>query len=97
MDAFIVLRHAVSFLCVCQVGSTSADFQPDERDPEVELVLTENDYTLKMWPYKFKAVRQSTTLHHWLSPHLLSKEEQRATSCSCVQQQLDSRACTLTS
>lgn len=41
-----------------QVGSTSADFQPDERDPEVELVLTENDYTLKMWPYKFKAVRR---------------------------------------
>jgi len=39
------------------VGSTSADLQPDEKDPEVELVLTENDYTLKMWPYKFKAVR----------------------------------------
>lgn len=39
-----------------QVASTSADYQPDERDPEVELVLTENDYTLKMWPYKFKAV-----------------------------------------
>jgi hypothetical protein len=40
-----------------QVGSTSADLQPDERDPEVELVLSENDYTLKMFPYKFKAVR----------------------------------------
>lgn len=24
---------------------------------QVELVLTESDYTLKMWPYKFKAVR----------------------------------------
>jgi Aldose 1-epimerase len=44
------------------VASTSADLQPDERDPEVELVLTENDYTLKMWPHKFKAV-YTITLH----------------------------------
>lgn len=44
-------------LLVSQVASTSADYQPDERDPEVELVLTESDYTLKMWPHKFKAVR----------------------------------------
>lgn len=44
------------------IGSTSADFQPDERDPEVELVLTENDYTSKMWPHKFKAV-YSVSLH----------------------------------
>jgi glucose-6-phosphate 1-epimerase len=43
-----------------QVASTSADFQPDERDPEVELVLTESDYTLKMWPHKFKAVSCKT-------------------------------------
>ena len=46
-------------LLLLQVASTSADFQPDERDPEVELVLTENDYTLKMWPYKFKAVSEA--------------------------------------
>eukprot|EP00879_Flechtneria_rotunda_P032118 GHRR01035275.1.p1 GENE.GHRR01035275.1~~GHRR01035275.1.p1 ORF type:complete len:238 (+),score=80.98 GHRR01035275.1:77-790(+) len=45
-----------------EVASTSADLQPDERDPEVELVLTENDYTLKMWPHKFKAV-YTVTLH----------------------------------
>jgi glucose-6-phosphate 1-epimerase len=44
-----------------QVASTSADFQPDERDPEVELVLTESDYTLKMWPHKFKAVSRTQT------------------------------------
>ncbi|KAF8070973.1 putative glucose-6-phosphate 1-epimerase [Scenedesmus sp. PABB004] len=44
------------------VASTSADLQPDERDPEVELVLTENDYTLAMWPHKFKAV-YTVTLH----------------------------------
>lgn len=53
-------------LCL-QVGSTSADLQPDERDPEVELVLSENDYTLKMFPYKFKAVSTPTghsTAHH---------------------------------
>lgn len=44
------------------IASTSADFQPDERDPEVELVLMENDYTLAMFPYKFKAV-YTVTLH----------------------------------
>ncbi len=36
------------------VSSTSADPNPDERDPSVEVVLTESDYTLKMWPHKFK-------------------------------------------
>lgn len=30
--------------------------------PQVELVLTENDYTLAMWPHKFKAV-YTVTLH----------------------------------
>jgi len=44
------------------IASTSADPQPDERDPEVELVLTESDYTLKMWPHKFKVV-YTITLH----------------------------------
>lgn len=31
------------------VSSTSADLQPDEKDPEVELVLTDNEYTRAMW------------------------------------------------
>ena len=31
------------------VASTSADQQPDERDPEVELVLEDNEYTRGMW------------------------------------------------
>jgi len=31
------------------IASTSADLQPDERDPTVELVLTDNDYTRAMW------------------------------------------------
>lgn len=45
-----------------EVGSTSADPQPDDKDPEVELVLSDNDYTRKMWPYKFKVV-YTVTLH----------------------------------
>ncbi|KAG1677392.1 hypothetical protein FOA52_010772 [Chlamydomonas sp. UWO 241] len=38
------------------IASTSADVNADEKDPVVEFVLTENEYTLKMFPYKFKAV-----------------------------------------
>ena len=44
------------------VAATSADAQPDDRDPEVQLVLTESDYTLKMWPHAFKVV-YSIALH----------------------------------
>lgn len=32
-----------------EIGSTSADLQPDEPEPAVELVLTDNDYTRAMW------------------------------------------------
>jgi glucose-6-phosphate 1-epimerase len=32
-----------------EIASTSADPQPDEKDPSVELVLTDNDYTRAMW------------------------------------------------
>lgn len=39
-----------------QVGSTSADLQPDERDPSIELVLTPSEYSDAMFPYKFKVV-----------------------------------------
>eukprot|EP01025_Chloroclados_australasicus_P033516 TRINITY_DN34203_c0_g1_i1.p1 TRINITY_DN34203_c0_g1~~TRINITY_DN34203_c0_g1_i1.p1 ORF type:complete len:388 (-),score=51.68 TRINITY_DN34203_c0_g1_i1:229-1326(-) len=39
-----------------EVASAAADLEADIRTPEVELVLQENDYTLAMWPYKFKAV-----------------------------------------
>ncbi len=31
------------------ISASSADLQPDERDPSVELTLTDNDYTRKMW------------------------------------------------
>ncbi|KAG2434053.1 hypothetical protein HXX76_007781 [Chlamydomonas incerta] len=44
------------------VSTTSADPNPDEKDPSVEVVLTESDYTLKMWPHKFKAV-YTVSLH----------------------------------
>ncbi|KAG2501557.1 hypothetical protein HYH03_000064 [Edaphochlamys debaryana] len=44
------------------VSATAADPNPDERDPTVEVVLTESDYTTKMWPHKFKAV-YTVSLH----------------------------------
>jgi glucose-6-phosphate 1-epimerase len=31
------------------IGATSADPQPDDRDPEVQLVLTESDYSKAIW------------------------------------------------
>ena len=45
-----------------EVGSTSADLQPDERDPCLELVLRPSEYSDKMFPYKFKLV-YTITLH----------------------------------
>mmetsp|Transcript_30045 Transcript_30045/g.77095 ORF Transcript_30045/g.77095 Transcript_30045/m.77095 type:complete len:372 (+) Transcript_30045:342-1457(+) len=44
------------------VSSTSADLQPDEKDPEVELVLSDNEYTRSMWDHSFKLV-YSVSLH----------------------------------
>lgn len=32
-----------------EIAATSADPQPDDRDPEVQLVLTDNEYTRAMW------------------------------------------------
>ena len=45
-----------------EIGSTSADLQPDERDPEVELVLTDNDYTRAMW-YVLQLIWTLTRTH----------------------------------
>lgn len=39
-----------------EITSTSADLQPDDKDPQVEISISENEYTLAMWPHKFKAV-----------------------------------------
>jgi glucose-6-phosphate 1-epimerase len=44
------------------LASTSADLQPDERDPEATFVLEPSEYTRAMWPYDFKAV-YSVSLH----------------------------------
>jgi glucose-6-phosphate 1-epimerase len=44
------------------VSSTSADLQPDERDPSIELVLTPSEYSEEMFPFKFKVV-YTVTLH----------------------------------
>ncbi|MEW5301481.1 MAG: hypothetical protein WDW36_004340 [Sanguina aurantia] len=44
------------------IASTSADPNPDDKDPMVEITLTENEYTTKMWPFKFKVV-YSVSLH----------------------------------
>jgi len=44
------------------VTNTSADQQPDERDPEVELVLTDNEYTRSMW----YALTCTSVKHHHL-------------------------------
>eukprot|EP00199_Chlamydomonas_sp_CCMP681_P002616 CAMPEP_0119104222 /NCGR_PEP_ID=MMETSP1180-20130426/2482_1 /TAXON_ID=3052 ORGANISM="Chlamydomonas cf sp, Strain CCMP681" /NCGR_SAMPLE_ID=MMETSP1180 /ASSEMBLY_ACC=CAM_ASM_000741 /LENGTH=333 /DNA_ID=CAMNT_0007088911 /DNA_START=29 /DNA_END=1030 /DNA_ORIENTATION=- len=38
------------------IATTSANPNPDDADPTVELVLSESDYTLKMWPHKFNIV-----------------------------------------
>ncbi|GAQ89495.1 aldose 1-epimerase family protein [Klebsormidium nitens] len=42
------------------IVSTSADANPDDPEPMLELLLTDNEYTRKMWPYEFAAVYQVT-------------------------------------
>ena len=32
-----------------EISTSSADLQPDEKDPSVELTLTDNEYTRSMW------------------------------------------------
>lgn len=44
------------------VGSSAADPNPDEREPSVELVLGDCDYTRAMFPYKFQ-VSYTISLH----------------------------------
>lgn len=57
-----IQQHGFARNLSWEVADTSADPQPDDRDPEVQLVLTDNDYTRKMWPHAFKVV-YSITLH----------------------------------
>ncbi|PSC73327.1 glucose-6-phosphate 1-epimerase [Micractinium conductrix] len=44
------------------IATTSADPQPDDRDPEVTLLLEDSEYSRAMWPHKFK-VAYSVALH----------------------------------
>lgn len=44
-----IQQHGFARNSVWEIGSTSADLQPDEPEPAVELVLTDNDYTRAMW------------------------------------------------
>ena len=32
-----------------EISTSSADLQPDDKDPSVELTITDNDYTRSMW------------------------------------------------
>ena len=32
-----------------EISTSSADLQPDDKDPSVELTITDNDYTRAMW------------------------------------------------
>ena len=45
----VMQQHGFARNLDWEIGSTSADLSPDERDPSVELVLTDNDYTRAMW------------------------------------------------
>ncbi|WPT18154.1 hypothetical protein PSENEW3_00006155 [Picochlorum sp. SENEW3] len=45
-----------------EVVGSSADPQPDDRDPEIEIALIDNEYTKKMWPHDFM-VAYSISLH----------------------------------
>ncbi|GMH38236.1 hypothetical protein BSKO_06120 [Bryopsis sp. KO-2023] len=44
------------------IASTSADLQADERDPEVEFILSDTPATRQIYPYSFK-VAYSVSLH----------------------------------
>jgi glucose-6-phosphate 1-epimerase len=44
------------------IGSTSADPNPDEVDPSVELILSDTDATRAVWPHAFRAAYR-VTLH----------------------------------
>jgi galactose mutarotase-like enzyme len=55
-------QHGFARNVLWEVASTSADQQPDDRDPCVEFVLKPSEYSKKMFPFKFKVV-YTVTLH----------------------------------
>ena len=44
-----IQQHGFARNCDWEIMSTSADPNPDDIDPTVELQLTDNDYTRKIW------------------------------------------------
>lgn len=52
------LQHGFARNLDWAIVSTSADANPDDPEPMLELLLTDNEYTRKMWPYEFAAVYQ---------------------------------------
>lgn len=55
-------QHGFARNVTWDVAATSADLQPDDRDPEVEFVLTPSEYSDAMFPHKFRLV-YTVTLH----------------------------------
>lgn len=42
-------QHGFARVVDWEIAATSADPQPDDLDPEVQLVLTDTDFTRSMW------------------------------------------------
>ena len=42
-----------------EISTSSADLQPDDKDPSVELTITDNDYTRSMWCAPFFSLLSS--------------------------------------
>ncbi len=42
-----------------EISTSSADLQPDDKDPSVELTITDNDYTRAMWYESFLTLMSS--------------------------------------
>lgn len=50
----VMQQHGFARNLDWEINATSADPNPDEKDPCLELSLTESEYTTKMWSHKFK-------------------------------------------
>lgn len=61
VDILPPLQHGFARNLDWAIVSTSADANPDDPEPMLELLLTDNEYTQKMWPYEFAAVYQVCT------------------------------------
>ncbi|KDD72809.1 aldose 1-epimerase, partial [Helicosporidium sp. ATCC 50920] len=55
-------QHGFARLSEWSVASSSADPQPDDRDPEVQLTLSDSEQTRAAWPHRFQCAF-SVSLH----------------------------------